>query len=64
MTARELTANIGKTGTYVTGGFILSIVVDDVRRVFNRTDYLIRPTDGAVGLSGFQWVSSDAVVLF
>lgn len=64
MTAKEMTAYVGKTGTYKVGGFCLTIVVEDVRRVFNRVDFLIAIPSTSYGASGFQWVSEDAVKLF
>lgn len=56
-TAANLAVFIGCTGTLHTGDLHIAVTVLDARRVWDRTDYLIRPVSG----SGQQWVSAARV---
>lgn len=61
MTAREMAADIGKTGAVQIGGFRIPVIVLDVRRVFSRVDFLITPADP--NATGQEWVCADRVNL-
>ena len=65
MTARELTAKIGKKGTarlttHGKGFVTVEIEVTDARTAFGRIDLEVTPVAG----SGRMWVSADSVQLF
>lgn len=56
MTARAALALIGRTAVYHTSnGLHVEVAILDVRTVFNRTDFQIRPLAG----DGTTWVSAD-----
>lgn len=58
MTAGNLAAYIGCTANLAVGELIIAVEILDARKVWNRTDYLVRPIAG----SGQQWVSADRTV--
>ena len=56
MTVREMAALVGRRADLLSVGLLtFTVEVRDVRRVFNRVDYLVGPVAG----SGEVWVSSD-----
>jgi hypothetical protein len=58
MTAKEMMTDIGKTATFSPlMGIFFDVTIADVRKVFNRVDYLVDPVSG----SGNSWVSADRV---
>jgi hypothetical protein len=60
MQVAEQAAKIGKQGLFhVEKGFKTAVIIQDVREVFGRLDYNIRPADGI----GNLWVSSERVTL-
>lgn len=61
MTFREISAIVNKTGLLRVEAFHIPVVVKDARQVFDRTDYLVVPTDP--NATGHAWVSSDRVNL-
>ena len=62
MTAREMAADIGRTGLVRVESFRIPVTVLDVRVVFNRTDYLVAPSDPHA--QGEAWVAADRVHLY
>jgi hypothetical protein len=48
---------IGAYGWYRINGLAFEVVITNARKVFNRTDYLVRPVHG----KGIVWVSADTV---
>jgi hypothetical protein len=59
MTVSELAAVVGRLGVYTHAALRIEVQVIDVRQVWGRVDYLIRPVAG----SGSQWVASDSIQL-
>ncbi len=60
MQVTEQAAKIGKQGLFhVEKGFKIVVVIQDVREVFGRLDYSIRPVEGV----GSLWVSSERVLM-
>lgn len=60
MTAKEMMTVIGKLGVFeVQTGFQIEVEIKDVRKVFDRVDYRIRPLAGAGG----AWVAANRVKL-
>ena len=60
MHATESSAIIGRSGRLrVDPEFFADVTVTDVRTVYGRTDYLVRPVAG----SGSAWVSAERVEL-
>lgn len=58
MTAKEMMQNLGKRGVFeVQYGFSVEVEIEDVRKVFDRVDYRIRPLAGAGG----AWVAANRV---
>lgn len=62
-------ALIGKPGVYYINGIKIRIVIKNIRSVWGRTDYLIRPdfTGAQLGLGEEEenstWVSADKIRL-
>jgi hypothetical protein len=60
VTAKELSENIGKTGSWTVNagaGVVVEVKVEDARVMFGRVDFLITPVAG----SGTQWIDSQFV---
>ncbi len=57
MTTLELSEPINKLANWDTNGLLVRVVIVDTRRVFNRTDYQIKPVSG----TGFIWVAASSV---
>lgn len=60
MTVLDMAKVIGKPGLFhVDKGFKVQVIVQDVRQVFGRIDYCIRPVDGI----GNLWIDSNRVTV-
>jgi hypothetical protein len=60
MTIKEMAGLIGQRGTIVTDGWVVTVVIDDVRqRGWGHTDYKVRQ----LGYDSARWVSSNSVDL-
>lgn len=58
ITTKEAAAMIGRAGSLcISGTMTVKVFVMDVREVYGRTDYQVRPVAG----SGDLWVQADRV---
>lgn len=56
-TQKDLSAFIGKTGTYQTGGLTVNVKIVDARLTFGRVDLFITPVSGL----GQKWTMAAKV---
>jgi len=57
MTVKEMVETAHKEGWYRINGLSIHVTIKDIRRVWNRTDYLVSPVDGG----GETWVSEEKI---
>ena len=53
MTAQQLAALVGRTGTAKIGAFEIAVAVQDVKEAYGRMLYLVSPVSG----TGTAWIS-------
>ena len=58
MSAREMQEHLGKEGVLTIGALQIRVTVEDVRKVYNRIDFLVAPVAGG----GTDWVDAHRVV--
>lgn len=59
MTARDMVNTIGKTGTLRVEELQIGVEIVDIRKVWNRIDFLVSPVNG----QGEKWVSEERVTI-